>query len=44
VTVDYIRAYLPKDETNEHNNGEIAYSYTIKKRINLLTKSAVQLF
>ncbi len=30
VTVDYIRAYLPQDETTEHPNGEVAYSYTIK--------------
>ena len=30
VTVDYIRAYLPQDETPDHPNGEVAYSYTIK--------------
>jgi hypothetical protein len=28
VKVDYIRAYLAADETAEHKNGEIAYSYT----------------
>lgn len=30
VRVDYIRVYLHKDETPEHKNGEIAFSYTIK--------------
>ena len=30
VIVDYIRAYLPQDETADHPNGEVAYSYTIK--------------
>ncbi|MCX5632360.1 MAG: metallophosphoesterase family protein [Phycisphaerae bacterium] len=31
VKVDYIRAYLAADETAEHKNGEIAYSYTITR-------------
>ncbi|MBN2090575.1 metallophosphoesterase, partial [candidate division KSB1 bacterium] len=29
VTVDYVRAYLPLDETAAHRNGEVAFSYTI---------------
>jgi len=28
VKVDYIRGWLPKDETPEHKNGEVAFSYT----------------
>jgi hypothetical protein len=28
--VDYIRSWLPKDETPQHRQGEIAYSYTVK--------------
>jgi len=30
VRVDYIRAYLRKDETPEHKNGELAFSYTVE--------------
>lgn len=30
--VDYIRSWLPKDETAEHKNGEVAFSYTVKPR------------
>ncbi len=29
VTVDYIRAFLPDNETEGHKNGEVAYSYTV---------------
>jgi hypothetical protein len=29
VTVDYVRAWLPADETNGHVNGEVAYSYSV---------------
>jgi phosphodiesterase/alkaline phosphatase D-like protein len=29
VTVDYIRAFLPVDETDGHLNGEVAFSYTV---------------
>jgi len=29
VTVDYVHARLPKDESGEHKNGEIAHSYVI---------------
>jgi hypothetical protein len=29
VKVEYIRSYLPKDETPEHKQGEVAFSYTI---------------
>ncbi len=28
--VDYIRSWMPKDETPEHKQGELAYSYTVK--------------
>jgi Calcineurin-like phosphoesterase len=28
--VDYIRSWMPKDETPEHKQGEVAYSYTVK--------------
>jgi hypothetical protein len=31
VKVDYIRTFLPKEETAGHKNGEAAYTYTIKK-------------
>jgi hypothetical protein len=30
VTVDYIRAYRPEDETLTRHNGDVAYTYTIK--------------
>ncbi|UCG59761.1 MAG: metallophosphoesterase [Phycisphaerales bacterium] len=29
VRVDYIRSYLRKDETPEHKNGELAFSYSV---------------
>lgn len=32
VKVDYVRCYLPKDETDERRTGEVAYSYTIKAK------------
>ncbi len=28
--VDYVRAYLPKDETSRRTNGEISASYIVK--------------
>ena len=28
--VDYVRSWMPKDETAEHKQGEVAFSYTIK--------------
>lgn len=28
--VDYIRSWMPKDETAEHKQGEVAFSYTVK--------------
>jgi hypothetical protein len=31
VMIDYIRAFLRENETERHRNGEIAYTYTIKK-------------
>ncbi len=36
VRVDYIRSYLPKDETSEYKNGELAFSYTVKPTAYLL--------
>jgi hypothetical protein len=30
VTVDYVRAYLPKDEKSGRQNGQVDYSYIIK--------------
>ena len=35
VTVDYVRARLPKDESGEHKNGEIAHSYVIPMKVGL---------
>ena len=32
VKVEYVRSYLPKDETDQHKTGEIAHSYTIKAK------------
>jgi hypothetical protein len=32
VTVDYVRAWLPADETDGHKNGEIAYSYEVSTK------------
>jgi hypothetical protein len=29
IKVDYIRSYLPKDETEQHKNGEVACHYSI---------------
>ena len=29
VKVDYVRSFLPQDETGGHVNGEVAYSYTV---------------
>jgi hypothetical protein len=31
VKVDYIRAHLAADETGEHKNGQVVYSYTITR-------------
>jgi hypothetical protein len=30
VRVDYVRSYLPKDETSAQKNGQLAFSYSIK--------------
>ena len=32
VKVDYVRSYLPKEESERHRNGEVADRYTIKPR------------
>jgi hypothetical protein len=40
VRVDYVRSYLPADETPEHRNGETAYSYTIHKDVLLRVTKA----
>ena len=29
VKVDYVRAWLPKDETQQHKNAEVAFTYTV---------------
>jgi len=29
INVDYVRSYLPQDETPHHKNGAVAFSYTI---------------
>jgi len=33
VLVEYVRSYLPKDATEQHPDGEIAYSYTIVPQV-----------
>jgi len=30
TTVEYVRAYLPKDETSTQQNGQVAFTYTIE--------------
>ena len=30
--VEYVRSWLPKDETAEHKQDEIAYTYSVKPR------------
>ena len=32
VKVDYVRAWLPKDEAGDNRNGAVAFSYTVKPR------------
>ena len=32
VKVDYVRSFLPKDETAHNKTGEIAHSYTVKAK------------
>ena len=32
VEVDYVRSYLPKDESGQVRTGDIAYSYTVKAK------------
>jgi hypothetical protein len=32
VRVDYVRSYLPKDETAHHKDGEVAHSYAVTSR------------
>ena len=32
VKVDYVRSYLPKDETAQHKTGDIAHSYVVKAK------------
>ena len=34
VKVDYVRCYLPKDETEQRKTDEIAHTYTIKAKVN----------
>ena len=32
VTVDYLRCFLPQDETERKNSGSVAYTYTLKPK------------
>jgi len=32
VKVDYVRSYLPKDETPQQKTGDVAYSYALKPK------------
>ena len=32
VKVEYVRSFLPKDETAQNNTGDIAHSYTVKPK------------
>ena len=32
VKVEYVRSYLPKDETIQNKTGDIAHSYTVKSK------------
>ncbi|MGB7746405.1 MAG: hypothetical protein WBN75_03880 [Verrucomicrobiia bacterium] len=32
VKVDYVRSYLPKDESAQNRTGEIAHSYTVRTK------------
>jgi hypothetical protein len=42
VTVDYVRAWLPADETVQHKNGEVAYSYSVApKTTSVQTAAAI---
>jgi hypothetical protein len=34
VRVEYVRCYLPKDETAQRRTGEVAHRYTIKPKRN----------
>jgi hypothetical protein len=31
VIIDYVKTYLPREEIASHKNGEVAYSYTLRK-------------
>jgi len=32
VKVEYVRSFLPKDETGQNKTGDIAHSYTVKPK------------
>ncbi len=32
ITVDYISSYLPKDEKEGQKNGQVSYSYSIRRQ------------
>lgn len=40
--VEYIRAYLPNEETASHKNGEVAHSYTISSFTNGVEEGGMQ--
>ncbi|MEI7959239.1 MAG: hypothetical protein WCI40_09035, partial [Verrucomicrobiota bacterium] len=33
VKVDYVRSYLPKDETTQQKTGDVAHSYVIQPKV-----------
>ena len=36
--VDYLKTYLPNEETSTHHNGEVEYSYTLTSKTNGMTE------
>ncbi len=38
VKVDYVRAWLPKDENSQHKNGEVTYSYSVVPKVTAVNK------
>jgi hypothetical protein len=38
VKVEYVRSWLPKDETPQHKSGEVAFSYTVKSNVDKVAK------
>jgi len=42
VRVEYVRSYLPKDATEKHPDGEVAFSYGLTAKPGTATESALQ--